>query len=126
MVKILYTALIWLILKVEFNLFIVRIKMWFIYEVFRFIVCLFSSDVWKYKNSDRKYILGSDRGFSFRNDSCSQKSTAVSQACILFNNLAGKKIVPNWVFDFVDWLNNEIHENRCSTNIYENATSVHF
>lgn len=51
----------------------------------------FSSDVWKYKNSDRKYILGSDRGFSFCNDSCSQKSTAVSQACIWFNNLAGKE-----------------------------------
>lgn len=51
----------------------------------------FSSDVWKYKNSDRKYILGSDRSFSICNDSCSQKSTAVSQACILFNNLAGKE-----------------------------------
>lgn len=42
----------------------------------------FSLDVWKYKNSDRKYILGSDRGFSICNDSCSQKSIAVSQAYI--------------------------------------------
>lgn len=28
----------------------------------------------------------------------------------MFNNLVGKKIVFNWVFDFVDWFNNEIYE----------------